>query len=164
MKAQGELVERELAVEREAIAKRPERERRELAAMYRAKGVDSETANSMATQVMADPVVALETHAREELGVDPGDLGSPVGAAVSSFLAFGVGALVPLLPWLVSRGNGALVASIVLAAVLAVVVGSGLARFTGRPLWWSALRQMLVAGVAAAVTYGVGHLVGISGA
>jgi VIT1/CCC1 family predicted Fe2+/Mn2+ transporter len=160
MKAQTELLERELEIERTAIADRPDFERRELAAVYRSKGVDAETANSMAAQIMTDPDVALETHAREELGVNPGSLGSPVAAAVSSFASFGVGAMVPLLPWLFAKGNGALVASLVFAGLVALLVGAGLARFTGRSWVLSATRQLLIAAVAATVTYGVGRAVG----
>jgi VIT1/CCC1 family predicted Fe2+/Mn2+ transporter len=160
MKAQTELLERELAVERDAIASRPETERRELAAVYRSKGVDAETANAMATQIMTDPDVALETHAREELGVDPRSLGSPVAAAASSFGSFGLGALVPLLPWLVSKGNGALFASLVMAGTVALLVGAGLSRFTGRSWVFSSLRQFVIAGVAAGATYGIGRAVG----
>ena len=160
MTAQTELLQRELDIERHAIADRPDAERRELAATYRSKGVDAETANSMAAQIMTDPDVALETHAREELGVNPGSLGSPVAAAASSFGSFGVGAVVPLLPWLLSKGNGALVASLVLAGLVALLVGAGLARFTGRSWLLSALRQLFIAGVAAGVTYGVGRAVG----
>lgn len=161
MTAQTELLERELDIEREAIARRPERERRELAAIYRSKGVDPETADRMASQVMVDPDIALETHAREELGVNPSSLGSPVAAAASSFGSFGVGAAVPLVPWLVSQGNGALFTSLVLAGIVALVVGSALARFTGRSWLFSAARQLLITGLAAGITFGVGRLVGI---
>ena len=160
MRAQTELLERELDIERTAIADRPDAERRELAAAYRSKGVDAETANSMAAQIMTDPDVALETHAREELGVNPGSLGSPVAAALSSFGSFGVGAIIPLLPWLFTKGNGALIASLTLAGLAALLVGAGLARFTGRSWVLSAARQLLIAGVAAGVTYGVGRAVG----
>jgi len=163
MKAQIELVQRELDIERDAIARRPERERRELAAVYRQKGVDRETADRMATQIMADPKTALETHAREELGVSPATLGSPFAASASSFGSFSVGAFVPLLPWLVSRGNGALVASLVLAAVVALAVGAALSRFTGRPWLRSAARQLLIAAAASGVTFGIGRLVGAGG-
>jgi VIT1/CCC1 family predicted Fe2+/Mn2+ transporter len=161
MKAQTELVERELDVERDAIAKRPERERRELAALYRSRGVDPATADNMATQMMSDPDLALETHAREELGVNVGELGAPLSAAGASFGSFAVGAAVPLSPWLFAHGNGALLTSLVLAAVAAVFVGAGLARFTGRPWLASAGRQLVIAAVAASVTFGIGRLVGV---
>jgi VIT1/CCC1 family predicted Fe2+/Mn2+ transporter len=161
MKAQRELIERELDVEREAIASRPERERRELVALYRSRGVDRTTADAMARQMMSNPDLALETHAREELGVSPQSLGSPLAAAVSSFTSFGIGAVCPLVPWLIAAGNGALVASLVLAAVVAVIVGAALARFTGRSWFASSARQLVIAAIAAGVTYGVGHLVGV---
>jgi VIT1/CCC1 family predicted Fe2+/Mn2+ transporter len=161
MKAQRELIERELDVEREAIASRPERERRELVALYRSRGVDRTTADAMARQMMSNPDLALETHAREELGVSPQSLGSPLAAAASSFTSFGIGAVCPLVPWLIAAGNGALVASLVLAAVVAVIVGAALARFTGRSWFASSARQLVIAAIAAGVTYGVGHLVGV---
>lgn len=164
MRAQAELLERELAIERREIARAPDKERRELAAIYKGRGVDHQTAESMAGQVMRDPDLALEVHAREEMGVDPSALGSPLKAAVSSFATFAVGALVPLLPWFFARGGGAVVVSLVLAAVAASTVGAALARFTGRGALRSAVRQVGIAAAAAAVTYGVGALIGVSGA
>jgi VIT1/CCC1 family predicted Fe2+/Mn2+ transporter len=161
LKAQSELVERELNIERDAIARRPERERRELAAIYRSRGVDAATADTMATQMMSTPDLALETHAREEMGVNPADLGSPLSASAASFGSFAVGASVPLVPWLWAHGNGALLASLVLATVAAVVVGASLARFTSRSMLASAARQVAIAGAAAAVTFGIGRLVGV---
>ena len=164
MRAQAELLERELALERRALARTPETERRELAAIYRRRGIDRVTADSMARQVMSDPETALEVHAREEMGVDPSSLGSPTQAAAASFVTFGLGALVPLLPFFWGHGNGALIVSIVLAAVAATFVGAALARFTGRSAVFSAARQVLICAAAAGVTYGIGHLVGVSGA
>jgi VIT1/CCC1 family predicted Fe2+/Mn2+ transporter len=164
MRAQAELLERELALERRALARQPERERRELASIYRRRGIDRATADSMASQVMSDPDTALEVHAREEMGVDPSSLGSPVRAAAASFVTFGLGALVPLLPFFWGHGTGALVTSIVLAAIAAVLVGAALARFTGRSMLFSAARQLTICAVAAGITYGIGHLVGVSSA
>ena len=163
MRAQAELLERELAIERRALAHAPDKERRELASIYRGKGIDGDTAESMAKQVMADPDVALEVHAREEMGIDPRQLGSPVMAAATSFATFSVGALVPLVPWLVGHGTGATIASLVLAAVAATLVGVALARFTGRGTLLTAARQVLIAAAAAGVTYGIGAVVGVSG-
>jgi VIT1/CCC1 family predicted Fe2+/Mn2+ transporter len=111
--------------------------------------------------MMRDPELALETHAREELGIDPNELGSPVAAAVSSFLAFAFGALVPLVPWFLAEGTGATVASVVLGALAAVAIGVALAAFTGRHPVRSALRQLAIAAAAAGVTFGVGNLVGV---
>jgi VIT1/CCC1 family predicted Fe2+/Mn2+ transporter len=114
----------------------------------------------MVHEVMADPELALETHAREELGINPQHLGSPVQAALSSFVTFAVGAFIPLVPWLFARGNGAIVGSVVLSAVAAVTVGIVLAAFTQRPMLRSALRQLAITALAAAVTYGVGRAIG----
>src|SRR5207248_10368005 len=143
MTAQAELFERELELERRELSRRPESERRELAHIYRSRGVDAGTADELASQMMRDPDLALETHAREELGIDPNALGSPIGAAASSFVAFAIGALVPLLPWFFGGGRSYVVASVVLGAVASITVGAALARFTGRSVVWSAGRQLL---------------------
>ena len=161
MTAQAELLARELEMERIELSRRPESERRELVQIYRSRGVEPETAERLASEMMRNPDLALETHAREELGIDPNELGSPIAAAVSSFFSFAIGALVPLLPWLFTRGGLALGLSIALGTVSALAVGGALARFTGRPLVRSALRQLVVAAVAAGVTYLVGALVGV---
>ena len=163
MKAQSELLERELELERIEIDRRPENERRELAAIYRDRGVAPDVADELATHMMRDPELALETHAREELGIDPNELGSPTQASLSSFLAFAFGALLPLVPWFVSEGTAAAIASVLIGAVAAVGIGVALAAFTGRPPARSALRQLAIAAAAAAVTFGVGNAVGVSG-
>jgi len=160
MRAQTELMERELSIERREIQRAPERERRELASLYRRRGIDPAIAEAMAGQVMADPELALEVHAREEMGINPASLGSPVKAALSSFVTFAIGALIPLLPWFFGYGRAAVVASLVLATVAAALVGVALARFTGRSPIRSALRQVGIAAVAALVTFGVGAAVG----
>jgi VIT1/CCC1 family predicted Fe2+/Mn2+ transporter len=162
MQAQRELFERELEVEREALASSPDAERRELAAIYERRGLSPDFARELVEMMMRDPKTALETHAREELGIDPNALGSPLVAATSSFATFALGAVLPLLPWLFSRGNGAIVASIVIGACAAIGVGVMLGVLTGRSAAKSALRQLLVATVAAAVTYGIGRAVGAS--
>lgn len=161
MRAQQELFERELELERLEIKHNPETELAELVQLYRDRGLAEATAIEVATQLMSSPEQALEVHAREELGVAPNALGSPVGASVGSFLSFCVGAVVPLLPWFFASGSGAVIASLLLSMVAAGAVGVALATFTGRPLWKSAGRQMLIATVAALVTYGVGSLVGV---
>ncbi|HVL28464.1 MAG TPA: VIT1/CCC1 transporter family protein [Acidimicrobiales bacterium] len=161
MTAQAELLERELEMEALELKRRPEHERRELVQIYRARGVEPETAERLATEMMRDPELALETHAREELGIDPKELGSPLGAAVSSFTAFSIGAVVPLAPWFFGGGTAALAASIVLGAVTAVLVGVALARFTGRSAARSAARQLALAAVPAAITYALGSIVGV---
>jgi VIT1/CCC1 family predicted Fe2+/Mn2+ transporter len=162
MRAQTELFERELALEVHEIRTRPEGERRELVRIYESRGVEPEVAGHLASEMMRTPELALETHAREELGINPNALGSPLRAAASSFAAFALGALVPLVPWLVTRGSAAVVASVVAAAVAAVAVGIALAAFTRRPWWWSALRQLGISAAAAAITFGIGSAVGVS--
>jgi VIT1/CCC1 family predicted Fe2+/Mn2+ transporter len=164
MRAQSELLERELDNERIELARNPLYEQRELARVYERRGMDAAAAFDMAGQMMKDPETALETHAREELGVDPASLGSAHQAALSSLVTCAVGGLVPLMPWFFARGLTAVVATIGLAAALAVGIGLALAYFTGRPRWRTVARQLLVSGVAAAVTYGIGTLVGVSGA
>src|SRR5687767_1574071 len=162
MKAQKELLERELDIERVEIARRPENERRELAQIYRSRGVAADVADRLATEMMSDPELALETHAREELGIDPTELGSPVHAALTSFGAFAVGAIVPVMPWFFVRGGAAVAASIVAGVVAALVIGILLARFTERPVVPSALRQLVIAVLAAGVPYLIGSLVGVT--
>jgi VIT1/CCC1 family predicted Fe2+/Mn2+ transporter len=162
MTAQAELFQRELDLERREIRRRPENERRELAHIYRSRGVDPSTADEVASQMMRDPDIALETHAREELGIDPSALGSPIGAAVSSFLAFAVGAIVPLLPWFFGGGSSYAVATVVLGAIGALAVGGVLSRFTGRGVVRSGVRQLLFAAIGASVAYGIGTAFGVS--
>jgi VIT1/CCC1 family predicted Fe2+/Mn2+ transporter len=161
MRAQAELLERELEMERVELDRNPHVETVELAQIYESRGLDPDTASELAHHMMKNPELALETHAREELGIDPNSLGSPVGAAVSSFLAFAIGALIPLLPWFFGSGTSAVVASVVLGALSAVAIGVALSRFTGRSAVRSALRQLGIAAVAAGVTYIVGSAVGV---
>jgi len=164
MRAQSELLERELDNERLELARNPAMEQKELAKIYESRGLDTGTAFEMAGLMMRDPTMALETHAREELGVNPASLGSPLQAAGSSLVTCAVGGLVPLLPWLFTNGLAAIIATIVLATTLAILIGVALAAFTGRSVVKTVGRQLLVSSVAAAVTYGIGTMVGVSGA
>ena len=160
MKAQSELVERELEIERQSLEHQPAAETRELAAIYRKRGLDAERAMEMAEAIMVDPEVALEVHAREELGVDPDETGNPVAAAVSSFIAFSIGAVIPLLPWFFTEGNGAIIASAILGLITAAAVGVTLARFTERSAIRTAGRQVGWAVAACAVTWLIGSWLG----
>ena len=163
MTAQTELLERELEMERIELHRRPEAERRELAQIYRSRGVDEATADQLATALSRDPDLALETHAREELGIDPNALGKPVSAAISSFVTFSIGAAIPLMPYFFTTGTAALVAAVVLGVIAALAVGAFLARFTGRHMGRSAARQLLFSAVPAAATYALGSAVGVTG-
>ncbi len=160
MKAQNELVERELEIERRSLAEHPRAETHELASIYESRGIDAEVASEMATAVMADPEVALEVHAREELGVDPDSIGNPVGAAVSSFIAFAIGAILPLIPWLLGEGDGAILASVAIGLTAAALVGATIARFTERSIVRTVGRQVLWAVAACALTWGIGSALG----
>jgi VIT1/CCC1 family predicted Fe2+/Mn2+ transporter len=130
--------------------------------MYEAHGMSSGAARTAATEVMASPDAALRVHTREELGVDPNELGSPWSASVLSLACFLFGALLPVVPWLVSEGNGATIASIIIGLTAAAVVGWLVGRFAERPPMWSAARQMMIMIVAAGATYAVGRLLGVS--
>jgi VIT1/CCC1 family predicted Fe2+/Mn2+ transporter len=162
MRAQRELLQRELDLERIEIERRPENEKRELSQIYRSRGVAPDVADRLAHEMMADPELALETHAREELGIDPRELGSPVSAAVSSFVAFAIGAIVPLLPWFFVEHWRGVLGSVVLGALGAIVIGVLLARFTERPVGISAGRQLVIAALAAGVPYVIGSVVGVA--
>jgi len=155
---QNELVHAEVSLERQMLARFPAAEQDELAGYFRQYGADSDTAARMAAAVSADPDTALRIHTREELGVDPDELPSPLLAGVASLLAFSLGALVPLLPYL--AGGPALRLSLALTVVALVAGGMVVGRLTGQPVVRSGVRQLLLGGLAIAVTFGVGHLIG----
>src|SRR4051812_20346303 len=132
MRVQSELMERELDMEREALERFPHVETVELTQIYQSKGVEADQARALAEAMMSDPDRALEAHVREELGISPNNLGSPMAAAVSSFVAFCTGAIVPLAPWFFIGHGAAIVTSLVLAVIAAVAVGVATGRFTER--------------------------------
>ncbi len=162
LRAQAELVERELDIERRSIAENPEAETAELAAIYRERGLDPDHAKQVAEGLMADPEVALDVHAREELGVNPTQLGNPMVASASSFGSFALGAFVPLVPWLGGGGNNAVWASVILGLSVAALVGAVLARLTERSVVRTVARQLLVVGGACGATYLIGTALGTS--
>ncbi len=165
MRSQREVFERLIHLEAHELATEPEEERQELVKIYVDKGVPRDVAEQLVDVVHRDPDLALETHAREELGLDPEQgLGSPWAAAISSMLTFMFGAFVPLVPFLFSSGTGATVWAIGLSGVTLFAVGAGLSRITGRSLWWSGGRMLLVGGVAAGITYAVGKALHVGGA
>jgi VIT1/CCC1 family predicted Fe2+/Mn2+ transporter len=159
---QNELVHAEVALERQMLARFPAAEQDELAGYFRKYGADPDTAARMAAAVSSDPGTALRVHTREELGVDPDGLPSPILAGVASLLAFSLGALVPLLPYLV--GLPVLAATLVITAVALAAGGMTVGWLTGRPVLRSGLRQLALGGMAIAVTFAVGSLIGGHGA
>jgi vacuolar iron transporter family protein len=156
--SQNELVGAEVRKEKYELEHNPDDEQRELAAVFRMRGVDAELADEVARQVSRHPEAALQLHVREELGVDHKELPSPVTAAGASLVTFALGALIPLIPYL--AGFSSLAAALALAGVAAFIGGGLVARITDRPFLRGALRQLLLAGAAAGLTYGIGSLVG----
>jgi len=161
MTSQRELFERQIALERAELAAIPEEEETELAMIYRRKGFSDAEARSIAHRLIGDPEAALDTLTREELGLDPQQLGSPFGAAAGSFLAFAAGATLPVVPYLFLRETSAFWLSLGLSLVALFIVGAGVSLLTGRSALASGFRQTLIGGAAAAVTYGVGVLIGV---
>jgi VIT1/CCC1 family predicted Fe2+/Mn2+ transporter len=164
MRAQTELFEKEIALEAREHQRNPNVELVELTQIYQSRGIDPDRARDLAADIMSNPALALETHAREELGVSPDQLGNPLGAGLWSFGAFSIGAVVPLAPWLFAAGAAAVIASIVLSALAALVVGATLAWLTEKSPVRLALRQLLFAAIPAAVTFSIGSAIGISAA
>jgi VIT1/CCC1 family predicted Fe2+/Mn2+ transporter len=162
MQSQRELFERQIALERAELAAMPEEEEAEMAAIYRAKGFPEKEAASIAARLFENPEKALDTLVREELGLDPDELGSPIGAATGSFVAFAVGAAVPVVAYLVTSGAPAFVASLLLSLGALFAVGSGVSLLTGRSVLFSGARQVLIGAAAAGVTFAVGSVIGVS--
>jgi VIT1/CCC1 family predicted Fe2+/Mn2+ transporter len=160
MSSQREMYQREIALEETELAEKPEEEHAELVLIYRAKGLSRTDAEQLADKIMADRSVALDTLAREELGLDPDELGSPWSAAASSLLAFALGAFVVVVPYLAGSGTAALVTAIGLALAAMFGVGASIGALNGRNAVRSGFRQVLAGALAAAVTFGVGHLIG----
>ncbi|HEV7933097.1 MAG TPA: VIT1/CCC1 transporter family protein [Actinomadura sp.] len=159
--SQAELAEAEIEIERREIARHPRAEQAELARLYESRGLEPELAAEVARQLSRDPEKALRIHAQAELGVTPGDLPSPSLAAGSSFLSFGVGAFLPVLPYLF--GAVSLLPAALIAAGGLFAAGAIVAQITARSWWFSGLRQLVLGGVAAAITFFVGSLIGASG-
>jgi VIT1/CCC1 family predicted Fe2+/Mn2+ transporter len=160
MSSQREMYQREIALEEAELDEKPDEERSELVLIYRAKGLSRPEAERLADRILSNREVALDTLAREELGLDPDELGSPWFAAISSLLAFAVGAFVVVAPYLAGSGLAALFTAIGLALVAMFAVGAVIGALNGRSAMRSGLRQVFVGALAAAVTYGVGHLIG----
>jgi VIT1/CCC1 family predicted Fe2+/Mn2+ transporter len=158
-----ELAQRQIGIEADEIDEAPEEEREELALIYEAKGLSPDEARTVAGRMMADRSTALETLTREELGLDPDVLtGSPYVAAGASFLLFAMGAIVPLIAFLVTTGTLAAVISIASAAVGLFAIGAAITLLTGRSALFSGTRQLILGLLAAAVTFGIGRLIGVS--
>ncbi len=162
MRSQREMYEYQIGLEREELEEYPEEEAEELALIYNARGMAMDEARTVARAMLKDPDHALDTLAREELGLNPDDLGSPWGAAVFSFLSFTAGAVIPLAPFVFRFGPAPLVTAAALAAVALFAVGAMLSLFTGRGAWRGGLRMLLIGTGSGIATYSIGSLLGVS--
>jgi VIT1/CCC1 family predicted Fe2+/Mn2+ transporter len=158
-----EMFERQLGVERAELEQHPAEEEAELALIYQAKGLPADQAQALAARLIADSATALDTLAREELGIDPEELGgSAWEAAITSFLLFAVGAIIPVLPFLFLSGFAAVALSVALSTLGLFGIGAAITLLTGRSVWRSGLRQVLIGLAAAGITFGIGSLIGVS--
>jgi vacuolar iron transporter family protein len=162
MLSQKEMFEHQISQEKDELERYPKEEAEELALIYAARGIPLKEARNVAKKLIANPEKALDTLAREELGLNPDDLGSPIGAAVSSFLAFCIGASLPLIPFLFGLSQGVLIAAALSGAAL-FLVGAVLSLFSGKSAWLGGLRMFLIGSAAAAATYFIGSLFNVSG-
>lgn len=162
MRSQREMFEYQIGLERDELAQYPSEEAAELALIYRARGMSEEEAGALARRMIADPEMGLDTLAREELGLNPEELGSPWIAALSSFFSFVAGGTIPLLPYLFAVKHHPLLVSMVLAGAALFAVGAVLSLFTGRRALWGGFRMLGIGGAAGAVTYLIGKLLGAS--
>ncbi|MEO8083925.1 MAG: VIT1/CCC1 transporter family protein [Ardenticatenales bacterium] len=158
-----ELYERQIRIEAEELAVAPEEEATELAMIYESKGIAPDQARAMADRIVAQGAVAIDALAREELGIDPNELGgSAWTAALTSFFLFSIGAVLPVAPFMFASGGTAVLASVALSAVGLFGIGAAITLMTGRSVWYSGTRQLIFGLSAAAVTYGVGRAFGVS--
>ena len=162
MSAQREVFEQQIAMEKQELEMSPKEEEEELSLIYQAKGVPEQEAAQLARRIINNPATAIDTLAREELGLDPSELGSPWSAAMSSFIAFVIGAFVPVLPYLITSGWIAVVASAALSFFALFGVGALLSIFTARGPLVSGTRMLLIGCLVSAITYSVGWLLGVT--
>jgi VIT1/CCC1 family predicted Fe2+/Mn2+ transporter len=158
-----ELYERQIGIEQAELEQNPAEEQEELALIYQAKGLPEGEARALAARLIADRPAALDALAREELGVDPEELGgSAWEAAISSFVLFAIGAIVPVLPFLFTTGLSAVAISVAASALGLFGIGAAITLLTGRSIWFSGMRQVIIGLAAAGITFGIGRLIGVS--
>jgi len=162
VRSQRELFEYQISLERDELEEYPEAEAQELALIYAAKGLPVNEAERLAKKIIADPEHALDTLVREELGLNPDELGSPWGAAISSLLSFAAGALLPLAPFVLAPGARALPIAVGVTALALFGVGASLALFTGRNALYSGARMLALGSLAGGITFLIGRIAGVS--
>ncbi|HKY63361.1 MAG TPA: VIT1/CCC1 transporter family protein [bacterium] len=161
VRSQREMFQHQIDLEKKELQQYPEEEAEELALIYEAKGLSLGEARSLAHRIIANPNRALDTLAREELGLNLDELGSPWSAAISSFISFSIGASIPLLPFLWAAAESSLWISLVCTGLGLFTTGATLSLFTGRRAWWSGIRMLLIGGGAGAVTFLIGKWLGV---
>lgn len=163
VKSSQELYENQMQIEMDELETNPEGEKKELALIYVAKGIPEDQANQMAEEIMKDKTFAHEILVKEELGINAEELkGSPVEAAIYSFILFAVGAIIPVFPFIFMTGLRAVAFSVCLSAVGLFLIGAAITLFTGKNVWYSGFRQVVFGLAAAAITFGIGKLIGVS--
>jgi len=163
VKSSQELHENQMQLEMDELENNPEGEEKELALIYMAKGIPEDQANIMAAEIMMNKEHAHEVLVREELGINPEELkGSAMEAAIYSFILFAVGAVIPVIPFFFTTGITAIILSVTCSAVGLFLIGSAITLFTGKSIWFSGMRQVLFGLTAAAITFGIGKLIGVS--
>ena len=163
VKSSQELYENQIQLEMDELETNPEGEEKELALIYMAKGIPQEQAHKMASEIMQNTAHAHEVLVKEELGINPEELkGSAMEAAVYSFILFAIGAVIPVLPFFFSKGTTAIVISVACSAAGLFLIGAAITLFTGRNIWYSGFRQVVFGLIAAAITFGIGKLIGVS--
>jgi VIT1/CCC1 family predicted Fe2+/Mn2+ transporter len=161
VKSSQELSENQMELEKDELESNPEGEMQELSLIYMAKGIPPEQAKQMANEVMSDKSTALDILVKEELGINIEEIkGSAIEAAIYSFLLFSVGAIIPVIPFIFTSGTKAIVLSVLFSIAGLFIIGASITLFTGKSVWFSGFRQVLFGLAAAAITYGIGHLIG----
>ncbi|MEP7216559.1 MAG: VIT1/CCC1 transporter family protein, partial [Anaerolineaceae bacterium] len=162
VRSSAESYEKQIAIERDELENMPEEELEELTLIYQAKGFSLEQARAAAENILSNPETALDTLTREELGVSGDESSSAWVAAITSFVMFTIGAILPVLPWLFVGGALGVTLSVVFSAAGLLLVGATITLFTGRGALYSAARMLVFGLVAAAITFGIGKLIGVS--
>ncbi len=162
VRSQRELYEEQIALEQQELEMSPAEEKEELALIYQAKGIPGAQAEELAERILSNPETAIDTLAREELGLDPASLGSPWAAAISSFVSFAVGAAIPVVPFVIFSGPAAFFVSTGICGLALFAVGAFISVFTGKTLLYSGMRMLGIGAMAAGITYVIGRLLGVS--
>lgn len=163
VKSSQELYENQMQLEMDEVETNPEGEKKELALIYMAKGIPEDQAHNMAAEIMLNKTYAHEVLVKEELGINPEELkGSTMEAAIYSFILFAIGAVIPVIPFMFTTGNSAIIISVISSATGLFLIGSAITLFTGKSIWFSGFRQVIFGLIAAAITFGIGKLIGVS--